>query len=75
MEEKCTEPYHTEYNPLEREMAQCKNDCRKIMIDQNVDLQVWFKVMEQFSYLHNQKAHPGKKIYLTLQKQREILET
>ena len=36
VEDKFIEPYHPEQNPLEREMAHWKNDCEKLMIDQNV---------------------------------------
>ena len=43
------------------------------MIDQNVDPQGWFKLMENVADLHNHKSHSGKNIiYLPLQKQWEI---
>ena len=34
------------------------------MIDQNVDPQGWFKVMDNVAHLHNHKAHTGNKDYL-----------
>ena len=45
-------------------MENWKNDCNKIMIDQNVDPQGWFKVMDHVADLHIHKAHPGNKYYL-----------
>ena len=45
-------------------MVHWKNYCKKIMIDQNVDPQGWFKVMEHVADLRKHKAHPGNKCYL-----------
>ena len=36
------------------------------MIDQNVDQQGWFKVIEHVSDLHKHTANPGNKYYLSL---------
>ena len=65
------EPYHPEENLLEREMAHWKNDCKKIIMDQNVDPKGWFKVIEHVADLHNHNENPRKKmIYLPLYKKR-----
>ena len=46
-------------------MAKWKNECKKIMIDQNVDPRGWFKVIINVADLLNQNAHPGNQYFLT----------
>ena len=41
-----------------------ENDCKKVIIEQNVDPRGWFKVMKNVSDLHNQKSYPGIKYLL-----------
>ena len=50
--------------PYKREMAHWKNDCRKIMMDQNVNTQGCFKVMDRVEDLHNHQENVCKKDYL-----------
>ena len=64
VEDRFIEPYHPDQNLLQRETAQRENIRKKIMIDQNVDIQGCFKVMDHVADLHNYKAHLGNKNYL-----------